>query len=47
MLQVFILSYLGTSAEMGSLGSLSATRPDLQAAMLEGTAGFQALEQKE
>ena len=47
MLQVFILPYLGTNTEMGSLGRLSATCPDLQAATLEGRAGFQALEQKE
>lgn len=47
MLQVFTLSYLSTNAKMGSLGRLSATCPDLQAAMLEGRAGFQALEQKE
>ena len=47
MLQVFTLSYLGTNAKMGSLGRLSATCPDLQAAMLEGRVGFQALEQKE
>ena len=38
MLQVFTLSYLGTNAKMGSLGRLSATCPDLQAAMLEGRA---------
>lgn len=38
---------LGTKAGVGSLGTRSATCPELQAAVVEGRAGFQALGQRE